>query len=78
MSSDGHVHAEIALWDESLHIYTFKADEPGRGYGTAALRELRELAGNRRVIVFAIGDEGSKSHVWWHKQFADARVDELR
>jgi hypothetical protein len=49
--------------DESLHIYIFKADGPGRGYGTAALRELRDLAGNRRVIVFAIGDEGSKSHV---------------
>ena len=61
-------------WDESLHIYTFAAAESGRGYGTAALGELRELAGNRRVIVFAIGDEGSESHSWWTHQKAVGRV----
>lgn len=78
LSSDGHVRAGIAIWDESLHIYTFAAAESGRGYGTAALGELRELAGNRQVIVFAIGDEGSESHSWWTHQKAVDRVDELR
>lgn len=75
VSSDGRVRADIVLWDDSLHIYTFTANESGHGYETAALRELRELAGNRRVIAFAIGDEGSKSYAWrWPRRWVGVRV----
>lgn len=49
-----------------------------RGYGTAALKELREFANCRRIVVVNIGYEGSVSHSWWTHQKAVGRLDELR
>ena len=75
-SSNGMVDAELVCTDERIVIFAFEPKQTGKGHGKAALKELRQRAGSRRIVAYSIGDVGTKTYGFWTAMCKRGLVDE--
>jgi hypothetical protein len=75
-SKNGMVDAELVCTEDRIVIFKFEPRVTGKGHSKAALMELREKAGTRKIVAYLIGDVGSVTYSFWTEMHKRGLVDE--
>jgi len=75
-SKNGMVDAELVCTDERIVIFKFETRVTGKGHSKAALMELREKAGTRKIVAYLSGDVESKTYGFWKAMRERGLVDD--